>query len=170
MHTSVHNMIRDCCKTSILLAVIHVRTAVGSPMLLMGKATLLLWIADFKFSHTFIICDRLLETHFLFGISLQKWYSLSYGWDSDRDLFIQGKVSFLTYIRHREDQHNVAVVKSTLKIPLDTMVTYHLGSKDTICKTKWHISLVVNVPRRDLTQTSMYLMASITLKENQCYM
>ena len=42
----------------------------------MGKAILNLEIADFNFSHTFVICNRILETDFLFGTSLQKCYSL----------------------------------------------------------------------------------------------
>ena len=91
--------------------------AEGSPMSSMGKETLKLWIADFKFSHNFVICDKLPEADFLFGIDLQKWYSLSYCWDSDRHLFIQREASFLTYTRNKEDLHNIALVKSTLKIP-----------------------------------------------------
>ena len=116
MHTSAYNMIEEHCKNSILPAVIHLRKANGSPMSLMGKAHLHLQKANFKFSHTFIICDRLPETDFLFGINLQKWYSLSYCWDLDRHLFIQREGSFLTYTRNK-DLFNVAVVKFTSKIP-----------------------------------------------------
>ena len=67
MSTSVYNMIKDHYKTSVWPTVSNLRTAYGSPMSLMGKATLHLWIEDFKFSHTFVICDRLPETDFLFG-------------------------------------------------------------------------------------------------------
>ena len=89
MHPSMYNMIEDCYKTSILPTVIHLRTADGSPMSSVRKVTLHLWIANFKFSHTSIICNRLPKTAFLFGINLQKWNFLSYCWDSDRHLFIQ---------------------------------------------------------------------------------
>ena len=75
------------------------------------------WGNLFKFSHTFIICDRLLETYFLFGVDLQKRYSLSFYQNSDKHLFIQREDSFLTYTRNSGDLHNIAVVKSTLKIP-----------------------------------------------------
>ena len=112
--------------------VIHLRTTHGSPMSFMEKATLHLQIANFKFSHTFIICDRLLETDFLFGINLQKQYSLLYCSDLDRYLFIQREGLFLTFTRNREDLFNVPVVKSTWKIPLDTIELYQLGSRDTI--------------------------------------
>ena len=66
-------MIEDCYETSILPTAIHLRTADALPIPLMGKVTLHLWIVGFKFSHTFIICDRLPETDFHFGIDLQKW-------------------------------------------------------------------------------------------------
>ena len=35
----------------------------------------------------------------------------------DRPLFIQREGSFLSYTRNKEKHHNIAVVKSTLKIP-----------------------------------------------------
>ena len=116
-HTSVYNMLEDHYKTKIKPAVVHLKTADGSSMLSLGKATLHLCIAIFKFSHTFIICDTLLETYILFGTDIQKRYSLSYSWDSDKELFIQREDSFFTYTINCELQHNIAVVKSTLKIP-----------------------------------------------------
>ena len=114
MHTSAYN--RTVFKTRILPAALKLQTADGSPMSLVEKATLHLQIADFKFSHTFIICNRLPEADWLFHINLQKWYSLSYCWDSDRHLFIQREGSFLTYTRNKADLHNIALVKSTLMI------------------------------------------------------
>ena len=83
----------------------------------LGKAALHLQRANFKFSHTFIICDKTPETDTLFGIDIQKRYSLSYSWDVDKQLFIQREGSFLAYTRDCEQQHNIAVVKSPLKIP-----------------------------------------------------
>ena len=115
--TSVYNIIEGCYKTKILLAVVCLKTADGSSMLSLGKAALHLCIANFKFSHTFIICDKVLETNILFGIDIQKRHSLSNSWDSDKQLFIQREGSFLTYTRNCEQQHNIAVVKSTLTIP-----------------------------------------------------
>ena len=66
-----------------------------SLMLSLGKANLHLCIATFKFSHTLIICDKLPETDHLFSIDIPKRYSLSYCWDSDKQLFIQREGSFL---------------------------------------------------------------------------
>ena len=67
MCTSVFNMIEGSYKTSILPAMMHLRT-VGSPTSSMEKATFHLHIYNFKFSHTFIIHNRILETDLLF------WY------------------------------------------------------------------------------------------------
>ena len=83
----------------------------------LGKATLHLCISNFKFCHTFVICDKLLDTDIFFGIDIQKRHSLSYSWVADKQLFIQRKGSFLTCTRNCEQQHNIAVVKSPLKKP-----------------------------------------------------
>ena len=53
----------------------------------------------------------------IYYVAIQKKYSLSYSWDSDKQLFIQKEGSILTCTRNSEQQHNIAVVKSTLKIP-----------------------------------------------------
>ena len=71
-------MAEDHYKTSILHTGIHLKTADGSTVSLMGKAVLHVCIADFEFLHTFITCDKLQEIDFLFGIDLQKRYLLSY--------------------------------------------------------------------------------------------
>ena len=64
-------MIEDCHKTSTLSTALNLQTAAWSPMSSMGNAPLHLQIADFKFSHTFVICDKLPDADFLFGIALQ---------------------------------------------------------------------------------------------------
>ena len=109
IHTSIYNMVEDHYKTSILPTVIDLNTADGSPMLSVGKVMLSLCIADFKFSHTFIICNKLPETDFLFAINLQKRYSLCYCRGSDRQLFIQREGSFLTYTRNSEQHQSCQV-------------------------------------------------------------
>ena len=75
--TSAYNMIEACYKTKILPAAVHLMTAEGSSMSSLCKATLHLGIANFKFSHTFIICAKLPETDILFDIDIQKKYCLS---------------------------------------------------------------------------------------------
>ena len=73
--------------------------------------TLQLWIADFKFSHTLIICDRLANTEILFGIAVQKKFTLFYAWDQESNCYIQKEGRFLTYTRNCEQKANVAIVK-----------------------------------------------------------
>ena len=70
----------------------------------------------FQILHTFVICDKLPNIDFFFGIDLQKCCSLSYYRDSDRHLFIKREGSFLTSSRNKEVLHNIALVKSTPKI------------------------------------------------------
>ena len=116
-HTSAYNMMEDCYKTKILPAAVQLKTAEGSSMSPLGKATLHLCIASFKFTDDFIICDKLPETDILFAIHIHKKYCLSYSWHSDKQLFIQREGSFLSYTINYEHQHNITVVKSALKIP-----------------------------------------------------
>ena len=86
-------------------------------MTALGIIILQLQIADFKFSHTFIICDRLPDTEILFGNDVQKKFTLSYAWDQEWNCYIQKEGRFLTYTGNCEQKANVAIVKSTLKIP-----------------------------------------------------
>ena len=75
-------------------------------------------IVEFKFSHNFIICDRLPRMELLFGIDVQKKFILSYAWDREKNCYIWKEGRFLTYTRNCEQKANVAIVKPTLKIPL----------------------------------------------------
>ena len=97
---------------------IQLNTVDESPMTALGIMTLQLRIADFKFSHNFIICDRLPKMELLFGIDVQKKVSLSYAWDREKNCYIQKEGKFHTYTRNCEQKTNIDVVKSALKIPL----------------------------------------------------
>ena len=116
VHASVYNLIDDQNKTRILPAAVTLKTADGSAVSLLGKATLHLHIANFRFSHTFIIYDKLPDTDILFGIDIQRRYLIPYNWDAHKKLFILREGSFLTYTRNCEQLHKIAVVKSPLKI------------------------------------------------------
>ena len=110
-------MIEDHYKTKTLHAAVHLMTTDGSSMSSLGKTALHLHIANFKISHTFIICNKLLETDIFFGIDMHKRYSLSYSLDLDKQLFMKREGLFLTYTRNCEQQHNITEVKSPLNIP-----------------------------------------------------
>ena len=49
-------------------------------------------IAEFKFTHYFIICNQLPETELIFGIDIQRKFSLSYAWDKKRICYIYKKM------------------------------------------------------------------------------
>ena len=110
-------MCEDQYKTKILSTVVHLQIVDGSAISSLGKTTLHLCIASFKFSHTFIICYKVPDTDILFDLDTQKRYSLSYSLDADKQLFIQKVGSFLTYTRNYKQKHNIAVLISPLKIP-----------------------------------------------------
>ena len=75
-------------------------------------------IAEFKFTHNFIICNRLPDTELIFGIDIQKKFSISYVWDKEKNCYIQKEGKLLTYTRNCEQKATIGTVKSSLKIPL----------------------------------------------------
>ena len=82
-----------------------------------GMTALHLWIADFKFTHNFVICNRLPDTEIIFGIGIQKKFSLSYAWDKEKNCYIQRDSKFLIYTRKHEQKATIGTVKLSLKIP-----------------------------------------------------
>ena len=47
-------------------------------MTALGMTALHLRIAEFKLIHNFFLCDRLQDTEIIFGIDMQKKFSISY--------------------------------------------------------------------------------------------
>ena len=92
-------------------------TADGSPMTALGSTALHLQIAEFKFTHNFIICNQLPETELIFGFDMQKKFSLSYSWDEEKNCYIQRNGKFLVYTQYCNCTATIGTVKSTLKIP-----------------------------------------------------
>ena len=86
-------------------------------MMTLGSTALHLQIADFKFTHNFIICDQLPDTELIFGIDIQKKFSLSYAWDKDKNCYIQWNGKFLAFTHANTHTATIGTVKSTLKIP-----------------------------------------------------
>ena len=86
---STYKQIKDCYKTPIQPTAAKLNTRDGSPMTTLGSTALHLCIADFKFMHNFIICNQLPDTELIFGIDIQKNFSLSYAWDKDQQCYIQ---------------------------------------------------------------------------------
>ena len=83
-----------------------------------GTTALHLRIAVFKFTHNFIICDQLPETELIFGIDIQRKFSLSYAWDKGKKLLHAKGRKILSLHTHTCDQKaTIGTVKSTLRIP-----------------------------------------------------
>ena len=59
-----------------------------------GMTALHLRIAEFKFTHNFIICDQLPEMDLIFGIDIQRKFLISYAWDKEKNCYIQRKEYF----------------------------------------------------------------------------
>ena len=86
-------------------------------MTALGMTALHLQIAEFKFTHIFVVCKRLPDMEIIFGIDIQKKFSLSYTWDKEKNCYIQREGKFLTYTRNCEKKATIGTVKSSLKIP-----------------------------------------------------
>ena len=86
-------------------------------MMALGMTALHLRIVDFKFTHNFIICDRLPDTKIIFGIDVQKKLSLSYAWDKEKNCYIKKDDRFCMYTRNCEQKATIGIDKSMFKIP-----------------------------------------------------
>ena len=115
---STYKSFGDSYKTPIQPITAKLNTADGSSMTTLGMTALHLRIAEFKFTHNFVICNRPLDTEIIFGIDMQKKCCLSYTWDKEKNCYIQRDSKFLTYTQNCEWQVTIGTVKSTLKIPL----------------------------------------------------
>ena len=92
-------------------------TADGLPTMTLGSTALHLQIADFKFTHNFIICDQLPDMELIFSIDIQKKFSLSYTWNKDKNCYIQQNGKFLAFAQTNTHTSMIGTVKSALKIP-----------------------------------------------------
>ena len=111
---STYRQIDDHYKTPIQSMPHKLNPADGSPTTTLGSTALHLCIADFRFTHNFIICNQLPDTELIFGIDIQK---KSYTWDKDHQCYIQRNGRFLSFTHATTQKATVRTVKSTLKIP-----------------------------------------------------
>ena len=114
---SAYKNIEDCYKTPIQPTTAKLNTADGSPMSALGMTALHPRIAEFKFTHNFIICNWLPDMELIFGLDIQNKFSISYSWYKEKNCYIQMKGKFLTYTRNCEQKVTIGTVKLTLKIP-----------------------------------------------------
>ena len=114
---STYQHINNSFKTPIQLSTAKLNTAHGLPMTALSMTASHLRIANFKFTHNFVIYKRLPDTELLFGIAIQKKFSISYAWDMAKNCYIQRDGKLLTYTRKCEQKATIGIVKLILKIP-----------------------------------------------------
>ena len=85
---STYKKIKDCYKTPIQPTTAKLNTADGCSMSAIGMTALHLRIAEFKFTHNFIICNQLPEMELIFGINIQRKFSIFYAWDKEKNCYI----------------------------------------------------------------------------------
>ena len=95
-------------------------------MTALGMTALHLRIAEFKFTHNFVICNRLLDTEIIFGIDIQKKFSLSYAWDRGKIAIYKGMENFSLTHKTVNNRQQLAQSNQHLRYWGDTMVLYQL--------------------------------------------
>ena len=101
---STYQHIDNSFKTPIQPTTAKLNTADGSLMTALGMIVLHSRIADFKFTHNFVICDRLPDTELIFGIDIQKKFSICYEWDKEKNcckfgLFLKIRTIILSVVK-----------------------------------------------------------------------
>ena len=83
---STYQHIDNSFQTPIQPATAKLNTANSSLMTILGITALHLKIADFKFTHNLVLCNRLPDIEIISGNDIQKKFSISYVWDKNKNL------------------------------------------------------------------------------------
>ena len=113
---STYQYIDNSFKTSIQPTTANLNTTDSSLMTALGMTALNLRIADFKFTHNFVNCNRLPDTELISGIDVHKKFSIFYMWDKEKNYYIQRDGKYLRYTRNCEQKAIIGIAKLTLKI------------------------------------------------------
>ena len=71
----------------------------------------------------------------IFGIGIQRKFSLSYAWDKERNCYIQRDVKYLVYTHACDHKTTIVTVKSTLRIPPQHNAVVPIKISGSIIKT-----------------------------------
>ena len=162
---SAYQHVDDCFKTPIQPMTTKLNTADGLPMTALGIMALHLRTAEFKFTHNFIICDRLPDTEIIFGIDIQKKFSISHAWDKAKNCYIQNNGKFLTYTRKCEQKVAIGIVKLTLKILPRHNGVIPIKVTGQALRNIWLTSLPMMTAQKARTLISTSSMVYMTSKE-----
>ena len=108
----------DTLKTAITLPgeLETLMTADGSPMHIIGHATITIHLKNLQVTHHFIVVKSLM-TDVILGIDFQREYRISYDWDEEKQCYIGYKGQFLCYTEDMESGINRVSVAKTIRIP-----------------------------------------------------
>ena len=118
IHLQVYKLMPDTLKTAITLPgeLETLTTADGSPMHIIGHATITLHLKNLRVTHHFIVVESLM-TDVILGIDFQREYRISYDWDEEKWCYIRYKGQFLCYTEDMESGINRVSIAKTICIP-----------------------------------------------------
>ena len=118
IHLQAYKLMPDTLKTAITLPgeLETLTTADGSPMHIIGHATITLHLKNLRVTHRFIVVESLM-TDIILGIDFQREYRISYDWDEEKQCYIRYKGQFLCYTEDMESGINRVSVAKTIHIP-----------------------------------------------------
>ena len=85
INLQAYKLMPDTLKTAITLPgeLETLTTANGSPMHIIGHATITIHLKNLRVTHHFIVVESLM-THVILGIDFQRGYRILYDWDEDK--------------------------------------------------------------------------------------
>ena len=118
IHLQAYKLMPDTLKTAITLPgeLETLTTANGSPMHIIGHATITLHMKNLRVTHHFIVVESLM-TDVILGIDFQREYRISYDWDEEKWCYIRYKGQFLCYTEDMESGINRVSIAKTICIP-----------------------------------------------------
>ena len=118
IHLQAYNPMPDTLKTAITLPgeLETLTTADGSPMHIIGHATITLHLKNLQVTHHFIVVESLM-TDVILGIDFQREYRILYDWDEEKRCYIRYKGQFLCYTEDMESGINRVSVAMAIRIP-----------------------------------------------------
>ena len=118
-------------------------TADGLPMTTLGMMALHLRIADFKFTHNFIICDRLSDTEIILALIYKRNSHYHMLGTKGRTATYRIMADFSHAPKTVNKRQQLELLNQYLRYLPDITASYRSKSKDTQSQDIQHVSLVI---------------------------
>ena len=150
IHLQAYKLMPDTLKTAITLLgeLETLTTADGSPVHIVGHATITIHLKNLQVTHHFIIVESL-KTDVILGIDFQREYRISYDWDEDKRCYIRYKGQFLCYTEDMESGINQVSVAKTIVYHQNTTELSQFPLRDMTSK----LPQLASSDHNTLTQT-----------------